>query len=337
MKYTDVKTCIVSTLRKNLKQATTLAGPPGVAKSACARDIVREIYPDLPEDRVLELHVPTAEPSDFRGLPDINAGEPFTVWRPAEEIYRFRKGTGPGAIIYDDRGQATVQVKNVIARLLLDRKLDSVVLDDQVIQISTTNRTEDKAGSNRDPSQLSNREAGYEMEAHLDDWCAWALTNDIDPLLIAFVRLRPNLLHDFDPNRPRNPTPRSLEMVSRSCDPALPRGLYMQQVAALCGEGFAAEYVGTRDLMSKMPNIDGILMAPDKAEVPTEPAVQYAVVTALAMRASKDNFDRIMKYADRMPLEMSTVLVKDAIMRDKAVMGSKAFTQWATTNASVFV
>jgi hypothetical protein len=177
----------------------------------------------------------------------------------------------------------------------------------------------------------------FEMEAHLDDWCSWAMTAGIDPFVIAFLRLRPNLLHDFDPNRPRNPTPRTWEMVSRSCDPNLDRGLFMQTVAAFIGEGPAAEYVGTRDIMGKMPNIDSILLTPDKAEIPTEPAVLFAVSTALAMRASKDNFDRVMTYLHRMPVEFSTVAVKDAIMRDGAIKTSRAFTEWAIKNASVFV
>jgi len=335
MRYQDVKTAAISVLSRTPTQAVAFSGPPGVAKSALAFDIADHF--NIPRDRIWVNHAPLADQVDYRGVPVPNPAANSTKWLPAEDVYKFRKGSGPGLILHDDRGQASVGVKNVIARMLLDRSLDSVDLDDQVIQISTTNRTEDKAGSNRDPSQLSNRECMFEMEAHLDDWCSWAMTAGIDPFVIAFLRLRPNLLHDFDPNRPRNPTPRTWEMVSRSCDPNLDRGLFMQTVAAFIGEGPAAEYVGTRDIMGKMPNIDSILLTPDKAEIPTEPAVLFAVSTALAMRASKDNFDRVMTYLHRMPVEFSTVAVKDAIMRDGAIKTSRAFTEWAIKNASVFV
>jgi hypothetical protein len=328
-------TSIISMLTLNPTQAITIEGPPGGGKSSLAHDIAAHF--GIPKERVLVDHAPLADQVDYRGIPVPHKNAESTKWLPSDNFYNYRAGTGRGMILYDDRGQASTQVKNVIARLLLDRKLDSITLDEQVIQLSTTNRVEDKAGSNRDPSHLSNREARFELETNLDDWCQWAMNNNLDPLLIAFIRLRPNLLHDFDPNRPRNPTPRTWEMVSKGCDPSLPRGLFMQSVAGLIGDGPAAEYVGTRDIMSKMPSIDGILMTPDKAEIPTEPAILFAVSTALAMRATKDNFDRVMTYTNRMPIEFGTVLVKDSIMRDPAIKSSKSFTQWAISNASVFV
>lgn len=336
MRYSEVKSAVLSVLSRTPTQAVCISGPPGVAKSAAALDAVCTLYPDLPDDRILISHLPLADSVDFRGVPVPSAERDFTKWLPAEDIYRFRNGTGPGAIIYDDRGQASVQVKNVVARLLLDRAMDSVKLDPAVIQISTTNRVEDKAGTGRDPSQLSNREACFEMDAHLDDWCTWAVVNGIDPMLIAFLRLRPDQLHDFDPNRPRNPTPRTWEMVSRSCDPSLERSMFLSTVTAFVGQGAAIEYVGFRDLAAKMPSIDVIMMNPDKAEVPSEPGVLYAVVTALAMRATKDNFDRIMRYLDRLPVEFSTVGVKDAILKEPGVKGSKAFVDWAIKHKNVF-
>lgn len=332
MRYSDVKSAVISVLSRTPSQAVAISGPPGVAKSSLAFEVAEHF--GIPRDRIWVNHAPLADQVDYRGVPIPNGD--VTRWLPAEDVARFRKGTGPGLILHDDRGQASTQVKNVIARLLLDRAMDSIEIDDEVIQISTTNRTEDKAGSSRDPSQLSNREAGFEMEAHLDDWCAWAMSNDIDPYVIAFLRLRPNLLHDFDPNRPRNPTPRTWEMVSRSCDPALDRGLFFECVRAFVGDGAATEFVAARDLMAKMPNIDAILLDPAKAEVPKEPAVLFAVSTALAMRSTKDNFDRVLKYFDRLPAEFSVMGVKDAYTRDKSLNGTKAFTEWAIKNSKVF-
>ena len=240
-------------------------------------------------------------------------------------------------IMWDELPQAITQMQNAAAGCLLDWVLGPLKIDRKVVQLATGNRTQDKAGANRVVSQLGNRVMHLELEAHLDDWCTWAFGAGIDPLLIAFLRLRPNMLHDFLPDRLSNPTPRSWEMVSTSVDVSMPRDAQMLACAGLVGEGAAAEYIGFRDLASKMPSIDAILVQPTKAEVPTEPGVLYAVCTALAMRCTKANFDRVMSYLDRLPVEFSTMAVKDAITKDATITSSPAFTAWAVKNSSVFI
>lgn len=269
------------------------------------------------------------------GVPSVR--DTSTTWNTPAELAAFREGTGPGLILWDELPQAVTQMQNAIAGALLDWELGPLKLDRRVVQLATGNRTKDKAGANRVVSQLGNRVMHLELEAHLDDWCKWAFANAIDPLIIAFVRLRPALLHDFDPDRLSNATPRSWEMVSRSCDASLPRDAYFLACSGLLGEGAAAEYVGFRDLAAKMPNIDNIMMQPSKAEIPEEPGVLYAVSTALAARATKDNFDRIMQYLERMPPEFGTMAVKDIITREASVTSSAAFTKWAVANSHIFV
>ena len=93
-----------------------------------------------------------------------------------------------------------------------------------------------KAGAGRVVSQLGNRLCHLEMEAHLDDWCEWALASGLDVTTISFLRFKPNLLSDFEADRFSNPTPRSWEAVARAnvnlpASGALPAGV----VAAVKG------------------------------------------------------------------------------------------------------
>lgn len=333
MRYQNAKEIIISTLRRTPGQPLLLMGAPGTAKTSLAFDVAKELH--LSASRVLLIRPSLRDPVDLLGLPTVSDG--VASFAPPADLYAFREGTGPGLIIWDELPQAVPMMQNAIAGALLDKVLGNLRLDPAVSQIATGNRTQDKAGAGRIMSQLGNRVKTLNIEAHLDDWCRWAITAGIDPLLIAFLRLRPDLLHDFNPDRVSNSTPRSWEQVSMSCEPAAPRDIFYWDVAGLVGEGAAAEYVGFRDLAASMPSVDGILLNPEHAEVPSQPAVLFAVATALAQRATKDNLGALVTYTARLPAEFGVLFMQDAYRRSPEIKGCRAFVAWAATNSDVFL
>ena len=50
----------------------------------------------------------------------------------------------------------------------------------------------------------------------------------------------------------------------------------------------------------ELPSIDAILLDPDAQDIPTSPAVLYAVVTGLARKANEQNYGRVARYAERL-------------------------------------
>ena len=83
------------------------------------------------------------------------------------------------------------------------------------------------------------------------------------------------------------------------------------------------------------PNIDAILMNPDKEPVPTDACAQYAVAGALAYAATANNFDCAYRYLKRMPTEFAVFSVRDAMLRTPDLKHTPAFTQWAIEHHSV--
>jgi hypothetical protein len=101
------------------------------------------------------------------------------------------------------------------------------------------------------------------------------------------------------------------------------------------GEGAAAEFVGFLRIFRKLPNPDAILLHPDTADVPTDPATLYALSGALATRAVDSNFARVCTYAERMPPEFSVLTISQAAKRNPALASTAAFTQWSVKHQDV--
>jgi hypothetical protein len=254
-------------------------------------------------------------------------------WFPAKGS-RYDDGRG-GVLCFDDRNQAPADIQKVLANICQARNLHSVPMADGWTVISTGNRQSDRAGANRVLSHLSDRETTLEFETHLDDWSGWALTNGIKSEVVAFIRFRPGLLHDFDANRNKNSTPRSWAEGVSAVLGVVPPEAEFDCFKGAVGEGAAAEFVGFLKIYRKLPNPDAILLNPDSADVPSDPATLYALSGALSSRISQANIDRAVTYLTRCPAEFSVLAMSMAVRRDPMVTSTKGFIDWSVRHQSV--
>ena len=328
----EVKTTVSSMFRKSPKVVPMLHGAPGMGKSDSCYQIADELT--IPRDRTLVVHINNHDVVDFTGVPSVTDG--MTVFNPTKMFYDYREGTGAGMIVLEELAQSNHQLQTWAAGFVLERETPMFKLDDDVVIIATGNRAEDRAGAKPLLGHLNDRMYHFDVETSLDDWCEWAMENGVDAMGIAFLRLRPNLLNDYDPNRRSNPTQRSWTKLFKEVPNDLPTNMYLTAAEGKVGEG-AAEWVAARDMMNKMPSIDAIRMHPDKTEVPTEPAVKYAVSTALSMTATPDSFERDMTYMSRLPKEFQMVYVTDALRLTPQLQQTKDFIDWAIKNKDIFM
>ena len=334
MRYSNIKTSVLSQFQVEGGNAVVpfILGAPGGGKSACAREVISEL--GIESDKIVEFTASLRDPVDVLGVPD-NTGE-YTRWVPPQEFYNLRRGVGRAALILEELSDAPVPMQNALCGVIYDRRAGNLMLSDELFIIATGNRTEDKSGANRITSKLANRTRRFDFQETIEDWTAWALENDIDPVLIQFLRFRPGLLSDFDANRFANPTPRSWERVNLIPD-SLDKGLFFDNCAGEVGEGAAAEYTGFKRIYESLPSMEEILMDPNKAEVPQDPATLYATMGALARKTTKDNADRAFAYLERVSPEFRVMCVKDVIKLEPTVKHSRAFVNWASKNAEVLM
>ena len=307
-----------------LNRPVMIEGSPGLGKT----QIVAQSAKDM-GIAFYHFHAPTMQPEDF-AIPAPNASRTAIDFL-INSRFPVEGSDHPdeGRILIDEAPQGDNSIQKTIANLVQEREIYGRKLKPGWSIAMTGNRSQDRAGANRILSHLRNRVTTLEFEASLDDWCNWALDHDVRPELISFVRFKPGLLNDFDPQRDINPTPRAwAEGVSPIID-NVPAEAEFEVIKGAVGEGAAAEFVGFLKIARKLPNIDVLLMQPDKADVPTEPSVRYAIAGAIAHRASEDNFDRVMTYARRLPPDFTVLTVLDSIRKCPDVQNTKAFTDWA--------
>lgn len=271
-----------------------LISKPGGGKSACAKQIGVEM--GIPDNRIVQFFVSLRDPVDLLGTPHKVNGE--TLWAPPQEIAQL--ATGRWLLILEELPDGSIPMQNAACGLLYDRRIGSVTLSNECFIIATGNRTEDKSGANRVTTKLANRVRRWEYVESLKDWEQWAHKAGIDPVLIQFMRYRPALLSDFDPNRFCNPTPRAWERVSLIPTDMRPE-LYALNVFGEVGEGAGAEYVAFRRVYDELTEWSDILAHPTTARVPEKIDALYATAGMVAKcTTTPELFDKVYPYIDRL-------------------------------------
>lgn len=312
------------------RRAAFIEGAPGIGKSQVVQQTA-----DRLGMAVIDIRMAQLDPTDLRGLPTIRGDR--TAWTVPD----FLPTAGSGILFLDELNRAPAMVQNAGLQLALDRKLGDYVLPDEWAVVAAGNTTD--VGVQRMGTALRSRFTFLDAEVDHEDWSKWAVSADIAPETLAFIRFMPSMLHDWDSGKSRSfPTPRGWQFVSDitkqskgNGTAAIEHELYQGTV----GEGAAIAYSAFLKTYRTMPNLDAILMNPNKAEIPVDPAVLFAVSTGLGRRAAVSNFKQVTTYLDRMTAkgldEYSVFSVKDAVRRDASLASTPEFTKWAVAHADV--
>ncbi len=325
-----IKARFTAHLDDNLHRAMYLVGLPGGGKTQIVAQAARELGVGF-----RAIHAPLMLPEDY-GMPIVNAKRDGVTFVVPSEKFPIVGADCPdtGLLLIDEAPQADNSGQKILANLVQEREIHGKKLKPGWMIVVTGNPTTARAGANRLLSHFSDRMTAYAFEIDLDDWCVWALDNRVKPEVIAFIRFRSDLLCDFDPQRDKNATPRGwAEGVSASLGIVPPDAEY-DSFKGDVGEGAAAEFLAFLKIFRKLPNPDAVLMNPEKAEVPTDMATLYAISSAIAARASKSSFERVMTYARRLPPEFSVLVVRDSIRKDREVTSTRAFIDWASKDGA---
>jgi len=319
-----------------------LWGPPGIGKSQMVAQVAQQH--NIP---VIDIRLSQMEPSDLRGIPF--RIEDRVEWAIPSMLPDSKRHGVQGVLFLDEITSAPPSVSAAAYQLILDRRLGDYIVPEGWAIFAAGNRQGDRGVTYSMPAPLANRFSHFEVDTHLDDWVAWAFKNKIDERIIAFLRFRPELLFDFDPthNPVAFPSPRSWEYCHRALKKFMDTPeLLLGSLQACVGQAAGIELKAFIDNLENMPDLEAIVRG-EKASVPKEIDLQYAVSTALvghAIRAqnsgdAQEKYGHILDYARKMPhREMGVMLVSDmhrAIGQD--LFSVPQFAQWANSIADVMI
>ena len=309
-------------------------GAPGMGKTALVHEGAKRIGQDV---CVHELHLASLSEVDIRGylIPDGDHSR-FT----APPFWDAVTSCPHGILFLDEFPQAPPEVQKAVAPLLLDHRIGEYELPEGWMVVVAGNRLEDNAGANSILSHVLNRISYMEVEPDVEAWIAWAAQANVDPLAIAFATLRSVSMFDPRPPAADTPwaTPRSVHALS-DVSKSYPDGLVgmlgdevgREIAAGFIGTGARQEFVALRAMLESLPDFEAIIANPKKIALPDDPEKKYVAMTMCAMRADRENMDKIVDWMLR--FDANFTLIGVVMLVNRLPAAAKLLSKWISDNA----
>ena len=306
-----------------------LWGPPGIGKS----EIVAQICDSLPKSHLIDIRLSLWEPTDIKGIPYFDSNSGTMVWGAPSELpsEEFAAQFDHIILFLDEMNSAAPSVQAAAYQLILNRRVGTYKLPDNVSVVAAGNREADKGVTYRMPAPLANRFIHLELAVNFGDWFNWAVApeNNINTDVVGYLTFAKKDLYDFDPKSSTRSfaTPRTWSFVSELLDDDLDEATTTDLVAGAVGEGLALKFMAHRKVASSMPNPSDILAGKVSEMKTNEISAMYSLTVSLCyeLKEACDKGDK--KFDDKVNNFLRFAM--DNFDTELVVMGIKlALTQY---------
>ncbi len=333
------------------KEVTIIGqGEPGIGKSAMLK-VVGAMYP---EHELAYIDATLLDLGDF--------ALPYTEQHGDMKITRFAPNNRfklhqdkPVIVMLDEIGKAMKSVKNVLLTLMLEHRIGDHYLPAGSIVFGTTNLASDGVGDYLEV-HARNRVCFITVrKPEADEWIEWAVSNDVAPEIISWVKQFPHALASYtDESQKENPyifnplkagqsafvTPRSLEKASNIAKQrsVLGEALTISLLAGTIGESAARDMQAFFTVADKLPSWNDILKSPAKVKLPADTIARCILVFSAVTQVTKDTLTPCMEFVKRLDLEWQALFVNGMIRSSKQsfALGNDDFRKWAVDNTWLY-
>lgn len=330
----------------NPKLRYCLEGEPGIGKSS----LTEYLRAKRPTHLASYIDMASMDLGDTQ-MPWIDKDTNTTRYAPNA---RFQLHLGkPVLINLDEFPKGAAPVQNMLHPMLeksRPRLGDHEIPDDSYIFL-TGNLSTDGVGDKL-KAHTANRVVRLKIrKPTADEWLTWAVNNDIDPIVMAFVKQFPHVMASYlDEGQDSNPyifnprkvqdafaSPRSLETASdivKVRDQVDP-DTTIACLAGAVGEACARDLYAFIEYQNQLPSWDSIIKSPMTATVPDSAGACSVMVFGAVSKVDKQNIVPFMQYIGRFEPEWQAAFAINVArnpQKQAVAFSSKAFADWVQAN-----
>ena len=288
--------------------------------------------------KVIDLRLAQCDPCDLLGFPTVIGNK--SGYLPME-TFPMEGDTIPGGysgwlLFLDEFNSAAPAVQAAAYKLILDRMVGKYNLHDNVAIICAGNLVTDGAIVNEMSTALQSRLIHFELEVSTEEWCNWAIKNDISHYITDYIKFKPNNLYSFKPDHTDSTyaAPRTWEFANRILkDSSLTDTELLPLLSGTLSEGIAREFITFTKIYKELPTIISIQASPLTVEIPKEPSILFALTGSLAHNITTHNVENLMIYISRLPKEFQVVTLRETIRRKPEMLNNASIQKWVEESA----
>jgi hypothetical protein len=287
-------------------------------------------------------------------MPSLDRERKVTEYFP-NAVLQLQTGK-PVIIMLDEFTKAPQPVQNMLHPLLEARnpRLGDIALPEGSIVFLTGNMASDGVGDNIKAHTVNRVTAVTVRKPSADEWLAWAVNNDIDPVVMAWVNQFPHAMESYlDGDQDGNPyifnpkkmqgafvSPRSLQLVSNILKQRehLTANATLAAMIGTIGEAGARDLHAFVDYQDQLPSWEIITKDPKNARLPESPGACVVLAFGGIARIDQTTITPFMDYLERMEPEWQAVfainVVKNPSKQQTAYTSTK-FRDWCTKNVDL--
>ena len=288
-----------------------LRGQPGIGKSAIFQQLKRE----MPDYHACYIDVANLDLGDL-GMPVVDRERMITEFAPSSRFGLARDQKKPVLLMLDELGKPSSKgILNMLLPVILERRLGDVDLPTGSIVFATTNLDTDGV-CDMIPAHAYNRMTVVNVaNPTSDEWINWAMSNSIDPAVMAFAHEYPQVFECYTENpedkNPYNFNPltgntktfvshRSMAKVSNIVMARNDLGeAFLPLMAGTIGESAARDLDAMVNLSEALPSRKLIAKDPQGTKLPDGTAARFLMAFSLAASVNDETIDAYLSYMER--------------------------------------